>query len=82
MIGATSGIGAGMADRLIREGAKVVAVGRRQARLDDFVHKHGKDKASALQFDINESQKMDEFVRKLVSPTASSTSNQLTSITA
>ncbi|KAL9610356.1 MAG: hypothetical protein Q9167_004926 [Letrouitia subvulpina] len=65
VIGATSGIGAGMADRLVHEGAKVIAVGRRQARLDDFVQKHGRDKASALRFDINESQKMDDFVRNV-----------------
>ena len=66
MVGATSGIGAGMADRLVHEGAKVIAVGRRQDRLDEFVRKHGKDKASAARFDITDSQGMDQFVSKLV----------------
>lgn len=68
MIGATSGIGAAMADRLVQEGSKVIAVGRRQDRLDDFVRRHGKDKASAAKFDITDRQNMDEFVRELVIP--------------
>ena len=68
MIGATSGIGAAMADRLIQEGSKVIAVGRRQDRLEDFVRKHGIDKASAAKFDITDEQNMDEFVKQLVAP--------------
>ena len=55
-----------MADRLIQEGSKVIAVGRRQDRLDDFVRKHGSDKASAVKFDITNRQNMDEFVKELV----------------
>ncbi|CAD6581187.1 MAG: hypothetical protein ASARMPREDX12_000385 [Alectoria sarmentosa] len=65
MVGASSGIGAAMADRLVQEGSKVIAVGRRKDRLDDFVHKHGKDKASAAKFDITDRQNMDEFVRDI-----------------
>ena len=34
MVGATAGIGAAMADRLISEGAKVIAVGKRLSRVD------------------------------------------------
>ena len=68
MIGATSGIGAAMADRLVQEGSKVIAVGRRQDRLDDFVRKHGKDKTSAVRFDITDRQNMDQFVSKSVAP--------------
>ena len=68
VIGATSGIGAAMADRLIQEGSKVIAVGRRQDRLDDFVRKHGSDKASAVKFDITNRQNMDEFVKELINP--------------
>ena len=66
MVGATSGIGAAMADRLIDEGSRVVAVGRRQDRLDSFVTKHGSDKASAVNYDISDSQGMDSFVKKHV----------------
>ena len=68
MVGATSGIGAAMADRLVQEGSKVVAVGRRQDRLDDFVRRHGQEKASAMKFDITDRQNIDQFVKRLVSP--------------
>ncbi|KAL8749058.1 MAG: hypothetical protein Q9184_006954 [Pyrenodesmia sp. 2 TL-2023] len=62
MIGATSGIGAAMADRLIKKGSKVIAVGRRQDKLDDFVHKHGEAKASAVRYDISDRKNMDGFI--------------------
>lgn len=62
LVGATSGIGAAMADRLVLEGAKVIAVGRRQDRLDAFVQKHGSDKASSVRYDINDTAGMDAFV--------------------
>ncbi len=65
LVGATAGIGAGLADRLIQEGAKVIAVGRRQDRLDAFVQKHGKDKASAMRFDISERAAIDQFVQSV-----------------
>ena len=68
VIGATSGIGAAMADRLIQEGSKVIAVGRRQDRLNDFVRKYGTEKASALKFDITNRQNIDEFVQESVNP--------------
>ena len=62
MVGATAGIGAAMADRLILEGVKVIAVGRRQDRLDAFVQKHGVQKASAVRFDVSDGQSADKFV--------------------
>ncbi|PLB54530.1 oxidoreductase [Aspergillus steynii IBT 23096] len=62
LIGATSGIGAAMADRLIANGAKVTAVGRRQDRLDAFVQKHGAEKASAVAFDISKTEQIAGFV--------------------
>ena len=66
MIGATSGIGAAMANRLVQEGSKVIAVGRRQDRLDEFVAKNGKDKTSAVKFDLSDRQNMNQFVSKSV----------------
>lgn len=66
LVGATSGIGQAMADRLVNEGSKVIAVGRRQDRLDEFVRKHGSDKASAAAFDIAKSQKAPQFVTEYV----------------
>ncbi|KAK3299991.1 uncharacterized protein B0H64DRAFT_4568 [Chaetomium fimeti] len=67
LVGATSGIGASMAEKFIREGAKVIAVGRRQERLDAFVQKHGPDKASGVRYDITDSAGLDAFVDGIVS---------------
>lgn len=66
LVGATSGIGAAMADRLVQEGSKVIAVGRRQSRLDAFVQKHGKDKADAAVFDIGDRKSINTFVNRSV----------------
>ncbi|KGO51987.1 Glucose/ribitol dehydrogenase [Penicillium expansum] len=54
LVGATSGIGRAMADRLIQSGVKVTAVGRRKQRLDEFVEKHGEGKASAMKYDVSD----------------------------
>jgi NADP-dependent 3-hydroxy acid dehydrogenase YdfG len=62
LVGATSGIGAGLADKFIAEGSRVIAVGRRQDRLDAFVKKHGEEKAGAIRFDVTDSAGMDAFV--------------------
>lgn len=64
VVGATSGIGASLADRMVKEGSHVIVVGRRKEALEDFVHKHGKDKASAVPFDITELDKIPNFVIK------------------
>ena len=71
MIGATSGIGAAIANRLVLEGSKVIAVGRRQDRLNDFVTKHGKGKTSGVKFDISDRKNMDQFVNKSIGPLTS-----------
>lgn len=64
LVGATAGIGAAMADKLIEEGSKVIAVGRRQERLDAFVAKHGAERASAIRFDVTDRAGLDAFVNK------------------
>ncbi|KAJ5196586.1 Glucose/ribitol dehydrogenase [Penicillium cf. viridicatum] len=51
LVGATSGIGRAMANRLIQAGIKVTVVGRRKQRLEEFVEKHGEEKASAMNYD-------------------------------
>jgi NADP-dependent 3-hydroxy acid dehydrogenase YdfG len=61
MIGATSGIGKAMADRLIKAGVKVTAVGRRQDRLDDFIKSHGETNASSQAFDISNLDEIPQF---------------------
>jgi short-subunit dehydrogenase len=64
LIGATSGIGRGMADRLAESGLKVTAVGRRQERLDEFVRMHGEDKASSVAFDLADIKAIPGFVER------------------
>lgn len=64
LVGATAGIGASMADRFIKVGSKVTAVGRRAERLDAFVAKHGSDKASSVAFDITKRSEIDAFVKE------------------
>ncbi|KAH7068429.1 hypothetical protein BKA63DRAFT_495071 [Paraphoma chrysanthemicola] len=65
LVGATSGIGAALADRFIQEGIKVIAVGRRQDRLDAFIQKHGAGKASGIQYDVNDTAGLETFVNKV-----------------
>ena len=72
LLGATSGIGLAMANRLIKEGCEVTAVGRRQDRLDAFVKEHGKKKASAIKFDISDRAGIDSFVQEYATILASS----------
>lgn len=53
IVGATSGIGAEFAERLIKEGVYVIATGRREDRLKAFLDKvGGSSKASTFAFDI------------------------------
>lgn len=63
VVGATSGIGLELAERLVQEGVFVIAVGRRQANLDAFVSKVGSDKASGVVFDLVDTEKVPSFVQ-------------------
>ncbi|KAE9579592.1 hypothetical protein CGMCC3_g4361 [Colletotrichum fructicola] len=65
LVGATSGIGAAMADKLVQEGIKVIAVGRRQERLDAFVQKHGPSRADSICFDTTDRAGLDNFVNEV-----------------
>lgn len=66
LVGATAGIGAALADKFIEENpaVHVIAVGRRQERLDAFVSKHGPERASAIRFDVTDRAGLDDFVNK------------------
>lgn len=66
LVGATSGIGAGLADKFIAEGSQVIAVGRRQDKLDDFVKKHNSANAAAIRYDITDSAGLNAFVDKYI----------------
>ncbi|APA14264.1 hypothetical protein SS1G_11932 [Sclerotinia sclerotiorum 1980 UF-70] len=64
LVGASSGIGLAMAERLIQE-CKVTVVGRRKALLDEFVAKHGSN-AQAVTFDLAELDKAPQFAADIV----------------
>lgn len=66
IIGATSGIGEALAIRCVNAGSNVIVTGRRQERLADFVHKYGKDKASAITLDITELSRIPDFAKRFV----------------
>ncbi len=55
-----------MAHRLVQEGSKVIAVGRKQERFDDFVQNYGKDQDGAVRFDLSDRQNMDQFLEQSV----------------
>ncbi|KAG9234203.1 short chain dehydrogenase/ reductase-like protein [Amylocarpus encephaloides] len=66
LVGATSGIGRSMADKLVESSCKVTVSGRRKERLDEFVKQHGADKASAAPFDISEMEKAPQFAANIL----------------
>jgi NADP-dependent 3-hydroxy acid dehydrogenase YdfG len=69
VLGATSGIGLALAEKMIQNGCHVIGVGRRQERLDEFVQKHGKDKASLVKFDITDLAGIPSFMKEFVKST-------------
>ena len=64
VIGATSGIGLALAEKIIANGSHVSAIGRRKENLDSLVEKHGKDKVTPYQFDITNLSSIPSFVEK------------------
>lgn len=66
VIGATSGIGLALAERMLSKGIKIIAVGRRQEKLNELQQKHGKDKVSTFAFDITNLEGIEEFASKYV----------------
>jgi short-subunit dehydrogenase involved in D-alanine esterification of teichoic acids len=66
VLGATSGIGLALAEKMIENGIYVIAVGRRQEKLDVFVSKYGKEKASAIQLDITDLSAIPSFAERSI----------------
>jgi short-subunit dehydrogenase involved in D-alanine esterification of teichoic acids len=66
VVGATSGIGAALASKLIATGTKVVLVGRRQDRLHAIVKTHGSDVSSAVAFDVTNLAGIKAFADKII----------------
>lgn len=64
IIGATSGIGEAIAKRLLGEGCQVIAVGRREDRLHGLVHEYGRERITAIKFDVTDRLGVDAFVHQ------------------
>ena len=64
VIGSTSGIGLELAERLVGQGVAVIAVGRRQKRLDRFVSKVGVENACGVAFDIGNVDRIPIFAQR------------------
>ena len=62
-----SGIGEALAEKLLQEGSQGIAVGRRKEKLEELVHRNGKDKVSAVPFDITNLDAIPIFMTKYVS---------------
>ncbi|KAL1592435.1 hypothetical protein SLS59_009788 [Nothophoma quercina] len=65
VLGATSGIGWALAEKIVQDGKHVIIVGRRQEKLDEFASKHGKDKVSTKAFDITKLDEIPKFVQDI-----------------
>jgi 3-hydroxy acid dehydrogenase/malonic semialdehyde reductase len=68
--GATSGFGEAIAEAFVRAGAKVVATGRREERLDALAARLGKERVHALPLDVRDREAVDAAVRGLPAPFA------------
>lgn len=64
LIGATSGIGYALAEKLIENGSHVIAVGRRQENLDKLKGDH--ENVSTIKFDITDLQRIPHFAERYV----------------
>ncbi len=64
--GATSGIGLALAERMIKDGIFVIAVGRRKERLDGLVAAYGAHKVAAEQHDVSDLDGMEAWVNRWV----------------
>jgi NADP-dependent 3-hydroxy acid dehydrogenase YdfG len=71
VVGATSGIGWALAERLLNKGRKMIIVGRRQAKLDEFISQHSGGavagtKISSYVFDVTKLSEIADWAKKWV----------------
>lgn len=67
VVGATSGIGWALAEKIVQNGKQVVIVGRRKERLDEFQQKYGSDKVHPIVFDISNLDEIAKFAQQVTS---------------
>lgn len=68
--GATSGFGKACAERLAREGARLILCGRRQERLDALQSAFGKDTAHCITLDVRDRAAVEQAFTTLPAPFA------------
>ena len=54
-----------MADKLVAEGSFVIVTGRRKVNLEEFVERHGKEKAEGFEFDISDLENIPPTVQTI-----------------
>lgn len=67
VIGATSGIGWALAERIVQDGKHAIIVGRRQEKLDEFKKQHGSERVDSVAFDITKLDEIPKFVEEVTS---------------
>jgi len=65
LVGATSGIGWAMAERMLTSNIKVIIVGRRKERLDELTQRYGSDKVFPVVFDISKLSEIPSFTTSI-----------------
>jgi serine 3-dehydrogenase len=66
--GATSGFGAAIVERFVRNGWRIVATGRRVERLQRLVERHGADRVHAAAFDMRDGDAMQAALDAIPAP--------------
>jgi short-subunit dehydrogenase involved in D-alanine esterification of teichoic acids len=67
VVGATSGIGWALAEKIVQAGKQVVIVGRRKEKLDEFEQKYGSERVHSVVFDISKLDEIPKFVKDVTS---------------
>ena len=65
VLGATSGIGWALAEKIVEDGKHAIIVGRRQEKLDEFQKKHGSDNDSRCKNDAQKPKPGDRTWRDI-----------------
>lgn len=65
VIGATSGIGWALAEKIVQDGKQVVIVGRRKERLNEFTQRFGSGKVDSVVFDISKLDDIPGFAQEV-----------------
>lgn len=76
IIGATSGIGKTLADKVVQNGSKLIVAGRRKENLDEIVQRYGSDKVSAKAFDVMQLEQVRSPMPSEIWPQLTSTENK------